>query len=128
MKTQLHAYWYTRNFSELKHGLLDVTYEDGTYKSETPEFPCDIPDGDEAYELHEYYLNMALGDEHNFYFFTKEADEKAAYAALDKYYQEKLSNAKAAVVILESQCEKIRKMNPNHDAIIKAMLTGMMKN
>lgn len=127
MKTKLHGYWYLRDFTELKHGEIDVTYEDGLYRSETPEFPCDVPDGDEAYELHEDSLNKAFGNENSFYFFTKSEDSSAAYIALEQHFQKMLTEAKISVVMLEGQCEKVAKFKAQKDAMLKAMITGMIR-
>lgn len=127
MDTKLHGYWYLRSFTEIKHGEIDVVYEDGVYKAETPEFPCDIPDGDEAYELPEQYLNKPLGDANSFYFFSKEANEDAAYKALEQFYQKMLADAKANVIVLENQCEKIGKLKTKNDAILRAMIGLMCK-
>jgi len=127
MKTKLHCYWYLNDFTDMKHGEIDVTYENGVYHAETPEFPCDIPDGDEGYRLHEENLNCAFGDKSSFYFFTKDTNSKAAYMALERHFQSMLSDAKASVIILENQCEKIRKLSSASDAIIKAMVSGMFR-
>lgn len=127
MKTKLHGYWYLRDFTELKHGEIDVTYRDGVYRSETPEFPCDIPDSDEAYELPESSLNKAFGNESSFYFFTKTEDSNAAHAALEQHFQQMLTQAKISVVMLEGQCEKVSKFKAQKDAITKAMIMGMMR-
>lgn len=127
MKTKIHGYWYLRDFTELKHGEIDVTYKDGVYRSETPEFPCDIPDGDEAYELPEDCLNKVFGNDRSFYFFTKNEDSNAAHTALEQHFQQMLTQAKINVVMLEGQCEKVSKFKAQRDAITKAMIMGMMR-